>query len=150
VHTCKFCSSTSLVKNGKPKGVQRYLCKSCDHEQIIGDKRQKYDASLKRSAVILYLEGNGFRSIARSLSKIFNMKIYFQTVAKWIGRAGSIVEEEVASIRTENKEIEVVEMDELYTYIKKNKIESEYGLLLIGMNSVCLNLKSAMQKDRHG
>jgi hypothetical protein len=36
-------------------------------------------------------------------------------------------------------------MDELYTYIKKNRIKSEYGLLLIETGYVLLDLKSEMQ-----
>ena len=141
IKTCKFCDSSNLVKNGKPKGIQRYLCKSCDREQIEGDKRIKYENKLKRCAIILYLEGNGIRAIARILSKIFETKIYFQTISKWLKRAGQIVEEEVNAIQAIEKPIEIVEMDELFTYIKKNKIQSESGLLLIGTNSVYLNLK---------
>jgi len=140
---CKSCDLEELVKNGRPKGVQRYLCKSCGREQIDGDKRVKFPNHIKKSAVVMYLEGNGLRAIARILSSIFGVKIYFQTVAKWLKQAGDIVEKEVAKVNesTELKKIDLVEMDELYTYIKKNKIKSESGLLLIGMHSVYLNLK---------
>jgi proteasome assembly chaperone (PAC2) family protein len=55
-------------------------------------------------------------------------------------------------VSTTRKDLAVVEMDELYTYIKKNlakisKQESgraiipESGLLLIGTQAICLNLK---------
>lgn len=141
MEACKFCNSGKLIKNGKPKGVQRYLCRGCSREQIAGDKRVKYKNHIKRCAVILYLEGNGIRGIARILSEIFGVKIYFQTVAKWLDAAAQIVSAEIASIKREHKNIEVLEMDELFTYIKKNKIKSEYGLLLTGMNSIYLNLK---------
>jgi hypothetical protein len=90
------------------------------------------------------------RSIARILSSIFDTKIYFQTVAKWLSHAGQVVSEEVASMKHENKTIEIVEMDELFTYIKKNKIKSECGLLLTGTHSVYLNLKSVVQKNQRG
>jgi transposase-like protein len=147
---CKFCHSRDLVKNGRPKGLQRYLCKLCDREQIEGDRRIKYENNIKRSAIILYLEGNGMRAIARILSSIFDTKIYFQTVAKWLTHAGQVVSDEVASMKHESKVIEVVEMDELFTYIKKNKIQSESGLLLIGTHSVYLNLRSVVQKNQRG
>ena len=45
-------------------------------------------------------------------------------------------------------EIQILEMDELYTYIKKNRIKSEYGLLSIGMHSVLLHLKSETPADK--
>ena len=143
MNRCKNCHSEGLVKNGKPKGVQRYLCKVCGREQIDGDKRVKFENNIKKSAVIMYLEGNGLRAIARILSSVFGIKIYFQTVAKWIKQAGYIEEEEVAAMRksTNLQKIDVVEMDELFSYIKKNKIKSEYGLLLIGTSSVYLSLK---------
>ena len=38
--------------------------------------------------------------------------------------------------------IQILEMDELYTYIKKNQIKSEFGLLSIGTGFVLLRLKS--------
>ena len=40
--------------------------------------------------------------------------------------------------------IQILEMDELYTYIKKNQIKSEFGLLSIGTGFVLLRLKSEM------
>ncbi len=138
---CKFCNSSKLVNNGKPNGVQRYLCKDCTREQIAGDKRMKYENHIKRCAVILYLEGNGIRGIARILSEILRVKIHFQTVTKWLNSAAQIVSEEITSTKREHKNIEIVEMDELFTYIKKNKIKSEYGLLLTGTSSIYLNLK---------
>ena len=39
------------------------------------------------------------------------------------------------------KEIPVLEVDELFTYVKKKKIESWYGLLLIEMGEVLSDLK---------
>jgi transposase-like protein len=150
MNVCKFCNSGRLVKDGKVRGKQRYRCKDCCREQVEGDGRVKYENKIKKSAVVLYLEGNGMRAIARILSEIFETRIYFQTIAKWLKQAGHIVEEEVRNMQTTDKVIDIVEMDELFTYIKKNKIRSEYGLLLTGMNSVYLNLKSVAQKSRHG
>ena len=75
MNNCKFCTSKNLVKNGKPKNAQRYLCKDCLREQIEGDNRCIHSNEVKKAAVILYLEGVGFRECARSLSKIFNTDI---------------------------------------------------------------------------
>lgn len=156
MQNCKFCYSKQIVKNGKPKGLQRYLCKDCEREQIEGDRRQNYNNEIKKAAIVLYLEGNGIRGIARSLSKIFKTKISFQIVSHWINSAGNLVKNEVAKrqeeILTKRKELAVVELDELYTYIKKNLVKTirqesgrvitpEYGLLLIGNQAICLNLK---------
>ena len=158
MQNCKFCHSSNLVKNGKPKDLQRYLCKECKRVQVEGDLRCTHCDEAKRLALILYLEGNGFRRIARILNQIFkHSKISFQIVIHWINSAGSFVEKEVArrkqnSSSNDKTELAVVEMDELYTYVKKNLVRTkkqesklvttpEYGLLLIGTQVICLNLK---------
>ena len=75
-HSCfiKYCK-TKL-------GKQIYKCKSCNKYFQEGDKREKYSENIKEMAFVLYTEGNGFRRIGRILSKIFNQKIYYQTVYK--------------------------------------------------------------------
>jgi len=160
MESCKFCGSVELVKSGKVRSKQRYLCKACDKHQVVGDERVFYGNNLRKAALVLYLEGNGFRRIARCLNAIFGLNISFQLVMKWINSAGNIVKEEVLNRQNrDNKSKEtlaVVEMDELFTYVKKNlartvkrangkEITSEYGLLLIGTQAICLHLKSAME-----
>lgn len=96
----------------------------------------------------MYTNGNGFRNIARILSKVFDRKIYYQTVVKWLrARFASVKEVEevqesqIHNKEIQNKEIDIIEMDELFTYIKKKEIRSGYGLLLIGENLVCVRFK---------
>ncbi len=43
---------------------------------------------------------------------------------------------------------QILEMDELYTYIKKNRIRSEYGLLWLRMRSALLHLKSEIAEEK--
>ncbi len=158
---CKFCNSTNLVNNGIVRDKQRYLCKDCRKVQIKGDLRLVHNNEIKKLALVLYLEGNGFRRIARILNQVFkHSKISFQLVNHWINSSGKFVEQEVIRRRkeelllkpTKQEELAVVELDELYTYIKKNLAETgklgnkkesipEYGLLLIGTQAICLNLK---------
>ena len=78
--------------------------------------------TMKRYALHLYLEGLGFRSIGRILG-VSNVSIL-----KWIRAFGKQVE----SIRSE-QQIDVIEMDELHTYIGQKNTIAGYGLLLIGM-----------------
>jgi transposase-like protein len=138
---CKFCNSNSLIKNGFVRALQRYECKACGKTQVDGDKRAKYDNHPKKLAVILYLEGNGIRRIARILSKITGSEFRWQTVALWLKKAGEIVVAEVSKIEKKSKDIEIVEMDELYSYIKKKQIKSEYGLLSTETSSALLRLR---------
>ena len=78
----------------------------------------------KRLAFEMYLEGLGFRSIGRIL------KISYGTVYQWIKKWGSQVE-----LPKRNEEIDVVELDELHSYVGQKKSTVGYGLLLIDMEN---------------
>jgi transposase-like protein len=141
MQVCKFCGSEAFRKSGFVRGRQRYFCKSCERNYVVGDDREKYSESVKKTAVALYLEGCGFRRIGRILCKIYSVNIHYQLVIHWIKRLGLKVEEAVFG-NGQLKKIPLLEMDELYTYIKKNGIRSEYGLLWIETGCVLLNLRS--------
>jgi transposase len=142
VSQCKFCGSNLVIKNGIIWNKQRYKCKHCGKYFREGDKRIKYDDKTKEMAFILYTEGNGFRRIARILSKIFNQKIYYQTVYKWLLKRHSNLKLEE---RKFDEGAEIMELDELYATFKKNLKEEEngskYGLLLTETECKCVHLK---------
>jgi hypothetical protein len=72
--------------------------------------------------VNLYLEGCGFRRIER-LTGISNV-----TVMKWIRALG----DRVAALRQRTPQnIELVELDELFTYVYKKTKDTSCGWLLI-------------------
>ena len=133
---CPKCKSTHICKNGIVKQKQRYLCKKCKYcftVEHVG-KPDRY----KRDALILYLEGLGFRSIGRFL------KVSHVTIFNWIKKFGGELDE----IRS-SENIEVVEIDELHTYIGSKKNFVGYGLLLIemGNNSSIVKLAIGAQKQ---
>jgi len=135
---CPKCKSSEKVKNGKIKGVQRYKCKKCHYNFTVTRKSTAKSNRIKRLALILYLEGLGFRSIARVL------KVSHVSVMKWIKKFGSQVEE------VKNDEpVEVVEMDEMHTYVSQKKTINGYGLLLIekGGNTLISLLGQEGQKQ---
>ena len=75
-------------KAGIVKGKQRYRCKNCNKNQAETDGRVKYSEAERKYALVMYLEGCGFRRIARIMSKIFNKNYRYQTIMNWIKRAG--------------------------------------------------------------
>ncbi len=116
---CKYCGHRVLWKAGIVKEKQRFKCAHCKRVQVEKDTRYKYSERERNSALALYLEGIGFRQVARVMSKIFGKKYVYQTIIKWITKEGK-----QALHRQDNKpklDIEVLEMDELYTFIKKTK-----------------------------
>jgi transposase len=72
----------------------------------------------------MYLEGLGFRSIGRIL------KISYGTVYQWVKKWGSNM-----TLPKRNEDIELVELDEMHTYVGRKKTTNGYGLLLIDMEN---------------
>ena len=68
------------------------------------------------------MEGLGFRSIGRILG-VSNM-----SALKWVRALG----EQAEDIKSE-QHVDIIEMDELHTYIGQKNAIAGYGLLLIGM-----------------
>ncbi len=121
---CKTCQSEHIVKNGLQDGVQRYKCKNCG--SVFRGKTAKYSADFKLDTMMMYINSMGIRAIARV------KKIHNSLVSLWIRQIGEVVQEAfVEKIQeVEPKNINIVELDELFTYIKKKKIKRIYSVLL--------------------
>ena len=113
--TCPACGSTHRqTKEGKDtKGKQRYQCQNCARFYILEPQPRGYDAELRHRAVQLYVEGLSFRKIARLLG------VHHQTVILWI-RA----DEARRPTAPMPQSVEVIEMDELYTFVEKKSAGS--------------------------
>ncbi len=130
--SCKFCGANNSVKNGFVHGTQRYKCKECAINFVEGDKRQKYSTADHLKVIKLYLENCGIRTIER-LTGVRNSQI-----SKWIEDIAAHVKSEMTKAQNSVnsiKDIAILEIDELCTYIKKDQKMGEnlpsYGLLLI-------------------
>ncbi len=64
--SCPKCKSMNFHKDGIFKSKQRYFCKDCKHRFTV--EQIGKPGKIKRDALILYLEGLGFRSIGRYLN----------------------------------------------------------------------------------
>jgi len=135
---CPKCKSKSTVKDGIVKGRQRYLCKECKYRYTV-EYRGKPN-SLKKLALQLYLEGLGFRSISRIL-KVSNV-----SVLNWIKSFGKQIEE----YKRVEGNLEIIEMDELHTYISEKKTIAGSGFLLIGLDvnsSISLLVQGELKQE---
>lgn len=133
---CPSCNIGGCTKDGIVKERQRYKCKSCGYRHTV--KFLGISPSIKRQALQLYLEGLGFRSIGRFLN-CSHVAVY-----NWIKAHGESIE----PLRSD-KNIDVVELDEMHTYIGSKKTIAGSGLLLIEMESVSSTAKwvHAIQKQ---
>ena len=110
---CKRCNDEkNQIKAGKTRsGSQKYKCKVCGKVYTPNPKRRSYSEEVKKQAIKLYMEGNSGRAVGRILGIGKNMCLY------WVRKyAKTIKEKEVA-----NERVEVIEMDELYSFIERKK-----------------------------
>ncbi|QMW62569.1 IS1 family transposase [Devosia sp. MC521] len=117
---CPDCSSTATVKRGLKAGYQRFSCKECG--RYFTDRAPKFSAQTKAQAVQMYLNGTGIRAIGRVLSASP------AAVLKWIRKEHDILQERIAAQRgTPASGPDIIEMDEIYTYVQKNSSERLSG-----------------------
>ena len=107
---CVKCGSGALRKNGIVHSRQRYLCKDCGYNLTVELKSTAFTDSIKEQALAMYLEGMGFRAIGRVLG-ISHVSVY-----RWIKAKGEHTER-----LQSHSTIDVVEIDELHTYIGNKK-----------------------------
>ena len=116
---CTHCQSEDKVKNDIVIGRQRYKCKYCGKNYTFDYSYFAEKEKKKRFGLVMYLEGLGFHSIARLLN------VSHVTVMNLVKKYGS----ELKSIRN-FKPVQIMELDELHTYVGSKKTVNGFGLLL--------------------
>ena len=116
--SCKRCGSDRSVKNGLMRGKQRYLCKECGLAFTDTPARGK-PLALKAAAVLLYVSGLSMNRTAKLLG------VSTPTVQAWL--------EQVAAAYAQKPEPEgravVIELDEMWHYVKESQSRSGSGRL---------------------
>jgi transposase len=136
-YICKHCGNSERVKNGYVQGKQRYKCKECGKTYREGDLREKYTNEQRLRVIKWYLEGAGIMSIER-MEGVPN-----PLIIKWIRKFSKILRVRLneAEIPEDAKKIEIIELDELFSYCQKKLTKSTFGLLLIESEVKLLTLK---------
>ena len=115
---CKRCGSARYVKNGLMRGKQRYLCKTCGLTFTDTPARGK-PLALKATAVLLYVSGLSMNRTAKLLG------VSTPTIQAWL--------EQFAAAYAQKPEPEgravVIELDEMWHYVKKSQSPSGSGKL---------------------
>jgi transposase-like protein len=112
MNTCPYCQATSYqAKNGLTEaGSQRYKCQLCGRKYTPAPREHGYPNRFREQAVKLYSDGMNFRRIARHLG------VSHQTVINWVNAAVAQLPPPAMP-----ETAEVIEMDELYTFIERKK-----------------------------
>ena len=113
---CKRCGGLDYVKSGTVRGHQRYRCHGCGCNFTDTPLRGKPPA-MKALAVLLYgMGGMSFSAIGRLLG------VSDVAVLKWVRAEASALPDPVASA-----EVAVVEVDEMWHFLKKSLPSSGSG-----------------------
>jgi transposase len=122
---CKRCGSAEHIKNGFMRGKQRYRCKACGLNFTATPPRG-LPLKVKATAVLLYLSGLSMNRTAKLLG------VSTPSVMAWI--------EQFAKSYAQKPEPEgralVIELDEMWHYLKKRPTSSGCGRLGIVLQDV--------------
>lgn len=132
---CPKCKSQERVKDGFVKGKQWYKCKKCAYRYTI-EFPTGIQPFYKRLALVLYIEGMGFRKIGRILG-VSNV-----AVLNWI-KAFGINSDNISS---KGSIIKKLELEEMHIYFDSNKIKNGCGSLLINWDEDGYNLYLALKR----
>jgi transposase-like protein len=131
-----YCGSEEYRKNGVYREIQRYLCKGCG--RYFSDKVRKFDYATRAKALDMYLNNVGIRKTARFIGASPGLIVH------WVRQAGErLVKKQLEQALEDTKEKlpDVIEMDEIYTYVEKNSKGQLYGLLILGGRNVLLRMR---------
>lgn len=108
---CPGCGGTDLMKRGRKAGRQRYQCRSC--ERYSTDSQPKFSAQTKAMAIEMYMNSMGIRAIGRVVGASP------AAVLKWVRKEHANVQQQMANVASGTGLPDVIEMDEIYTYVQK-------------------------------
>ena len=109
---CKSCNSNQNVKNGKVRGKQRYKCKECGLNFVVGDERTNDNiVALKALVVLLYALAKGSYNMLGTIFGRNRSLIY-----RWVKEAGLALDDSVI-----DGEIKEIEFDEMWHFIGSKK-----------------------------
>ncbi|OFY86348.1 MAG: hypothetical protein A3F72_11135 [Bacteroidetes bacterium RIFCSPLOWO2_12_FULL_35_15] len=137
---CPKCKQSNFCKDGIANGRQRYQCKSCSYRYTVIRKSDVRADEIKRMALAMYLEGLGYRVIARIL------EVNHVTIFYWIKEWGI----HAKKIRS-NDILRSIEINELHTIVAQKKKTKGYAMLVIdiknGASLLCWDSNEAKVKQ---
>ena len=115
---CKRCGSEEQTRNGFMRGKQRYRCKACGLN-FTDTPPRGMPFQLKVTAVLLYVSGLSMNRAAKLLG------VSTPSVMTWIEQ---FAEEHAPKPAPEGRAL-VIELDEMWHYLKKRPTSSGCGRL---------------------
>ena len=123
---CPHCDSECIRKNGiEPlNGKQKYKCLSCNRYGTLG-AAPKYSDEKKQMIMNAYFE----RPSMRGIERMFNVSRH--TLSSWLKKAAALPENtSLSACIIDVPSDDILEFDEVHSYVKKKQITDGYGQLL--------------------
>ena len=140
---CIRCGSVFYFKNGKMRSRQRYKCKCCGYH-FTNTHGRGYSPEIRLQAFKLYTENVGIRSIGRLLD------VNPSTVMHWIKDEGRALMKQLKSSLPDTLDgMDIIEIDEMWHYTKKNSGNCGYGLLYLALPGESLPSKWVLAAKKH-
>ena len=130
---CKRCGSEERIKNGFMRGKQRYRCRSCGLN-FTDTPPRGMPLAMKVTAVLLYVSGLSMNRTAKLLG------VSTPSVMTWIER---FAKDHARKPEPEGRAL-VIELDEMWHYLKKSPRNSGSGRLGIVLRAAWLTGSAAV------
>jgi len=113
---CKKCKSEKVKRNGKRHNKQRYMCQECG--KTFNETGAKYTEEDKKRALMMYTNNCGVRKTAKFIG------CSPTTIVNWVREAKRKIDKEIEKSEPNYSETpDIIELDEIYTFVKKNETE---------------------------
>jgi len=113
--SCKRCHRENVVKNGKVRSKQRWLCKDCGCNFVEGDQRSEWRKQsaprFKALAVLLCSVGLSFRLTARIVQSTHT------SVQRWF----EALSKQVVLAKPEPEAVKLISLDEMWHFVQKKQ-----------------------------
>ena len=117
---CTKCHSENIFKSGFVREEQRFKCKTCGR-QFVPTRHKGKSETDKLTAVLLYINGLSLCTIARLF------KVTPPAVLKWIKK---FAYENYEKAKPKSEAV-IIELDEMWHYLKSKKPNCGYGRLIV-------------------
>ncbi len=121
---CPKCKNPECVKNGNARNKQRFLCKACNFQFLEINEEANNKLDKKRHALILFIQGYSYRSIANWLG-VGHTLIFFW-IKKW---------EAVLSELKKNNEPQYVSLSEMKNMLQSKEQVKNYKFILLDVET---------------
>ena len=130
---CRHCGGRRTKKNGSIQGRQRHFCHDCG--RTFSGTAPKFTDEDKRRALVMHLNNCGVRKTAMFIG------CSRTTVTNWVREAKRNLDKMLEEFEPNYSEsADIIELDEIYTFIEKNGEGQSFGLLILATQSVLLRL----------